>query len=153
MTCDMARMPMRDTAPELALRASLARLGLHSPERDVAELPGRPDLVLREDRAALFAHGCFWHHHAGCRHARMPNTTYPWQQKFVRTRARDRATRDALVASGWRVLWVWECALTGGDAVSSDTLDATVKAFLDDRIAFREVSGSGVGPDTAADAA
>ncbi|MFC7738463.1 hypothetical protein ACFQX4_22220 [Roseomonas sp. GCM10028921] len=77
MLDDMAHVPVPDTASELALRASLARLDLPSPERDLAGQPGHPNLILRAVLTAFFVHGCFWHHHAGCRHTRPPNTAYP----------------------------------------------------------------------------
>jgi DNA mismatch endonuclease (patch repair protein) len=38
------------------------------------------------------------------------NTQF-WLDKFEGNVARDRRTRDALVALGWRVLMVWECEL------------------------------------------
>jgi DNA mismatch endonuclease (patch repair protein) len=84
MSNTMARIPVRDTAPERALRDALARLGVPSPELDVANLPGRPDVVMPARQIAAFAHGCFWHHHQGCPHGRVPNTDYPWARKFHR---------------------------------------------------------------------
>jgi DNA mismatch endonuclease (patch repair protein) len=140
----MARIPVRDTAPELALRAVLSRLGVPSPELDVARLPGRPDVVLPAQRVAAFAHGCFWHHHDGCRHGRLPDTGYPWARKFQCTRARDLSTRSALNTAGWRVLWVWECALLGGNALPKEALDEAVAAFLTGKNSFLQIEGRGV---------
>ena len=96
----MARIPVRDTTCELALRAALGRIGATPHRIDVGGLPGRPDVVLRKEKAALFAHGCFWHHHEGCRCARLPNTHYPWAEKFTRTRTRDVAVRAKLIGAG-----------------------------------------------------
>jgi DNA mismatch endonuclease (patch repair protein) len=144
MPFSMARIPVRDTAPERALRAVMARLGANSPDIDATDLPGRPDVVLRDKRIAAFAHGCFWHHHEGCRHARLPDTTYPWARKFECTRARDVAARSALTVKGWRVLWVWECAVTGDDALHRDRLDKAVAAFLAGDERFLEIEGRGV---------
>ena len=101
----------KDTRPELALRRALHALGfryrLHA--RGVA---GRPDLVLPKYRAIIFVHGCFWHRHENCRLATTPATRPEfWADKFAANIARDRAVQEALIAEGWRVATVWECAL------------------------------------------
>ncbi|MEO0679573.1 MAG: very short patch repair endonuclease, partial [Pseudomonadota bacterium] len=58
-------------------------------------------------------HGCFWHRHPGCPRATTPATrTDYWGPKFARNVERDAQARDALLAEGWRVAVVWECALT-----------------------------------------
>jgi DNA mismatch endonuclease (patch repair protein) len=74
-------------------------------------LPGKPDFVFRRERVAVFVDGCFWH---GCpRHGRTPSSRLAyWLPKLTRNKARDRAVTRALRAAGWRVVRVWECALT-----------------------------------------
>lgn len=110
----MSRIRDKDTAPELALRRELHRLGfryrLHG-----TSLPGRPDIVLRKHKAVVFVHGCFWHRHDGCKIASIPksNTEF-WLQKFEKNVARDRRVSLLLVAEGWRVFIVWECELSPG---------------------------------------
>ena len=100
----------RNTKPEIIVRKALFAAGfrfrLH--RRD---LPGCPDIVLPGRRIAVFVHGCFWHVHQGCRYARMPSSRKEfWAVKLAATVERDRSVRDALLAAGWRVLVVWECA-------------------------------------------
>jgi DNA mismatch endonuclease (patch repair protein) len=144
MSNNMALVPVRDTAPERALRDALARLGVLSPEFNVAKLPGRPDVVIPQQRVAAFANGCFWHNHQGCRHGRVPNTGYPWRLKFHRTRVRDAETRATLLARGWRVLTVWECALLGAEAWSRKQFDEAIAAFLGGTEPSLEMEGRGV---------
>ncbi|MEC9346635.1 MAG: very short patch repair endonuclease [Pseudomonadota bacterium] len=115
----MASIRGRNTRPELLLRKALHARGfryrLHA--RNVI---GRPDLVLPRYRAAVFVHGCFWHRHPGCRYATTPATRPEfWRAKFEANVARDAKVRDALLADGWRVAIIWECALRG------DQLSAT----------------------------
>ncbi|WP_417721981.1 very short patch repair endonuclease [Salipiger sp.] len=116
----MAGIGARNTRPEIALRRRMHALGfrfrLH--RRD---LPGTPDLVFPRHRAAVFVHGCFWHRHAGCRKASTPATrTAFWQEKFAANVARDRRVQAELIARGWRVAVVWECALgRGADRAAS----------------------------------
>src|SRR5690606_16832045 len=57
---NMARIRGRDTKPELLLRRALwardIRYRLHD-----RSLPGRPDIVIRKYRLAIFVDGEFWH--------------------------------------------------------------------------------------------
>lgn len=117
----MARVPSRNTRPEVTLRRGLHARGLRYKLHDSA-LPGRPDLVFPRYRAVCFVHGCFWHRHDGCPRATMPatNRTY-WVQKFAANVRRDRSQRVALLKTGWRVGIIWECALQ-----PKGSLDATV---------------------------
>lgn len=107
----MRAVKARDTGPELKVRALLRALG-HRYRLDARDLPGRPDIVFRGRRKAIFVHGCFWHGHDCARGARQPkaNAAY-WTAKIDRNRARDTASRAALEAAGWRVITVWECEM------------------------------------------
>jgi len=114
----MGKIRGKNTKPELVLRKALHACGfryrLHSPQ-----LQGRPDLVLPKYRAVVFVHGCFWHRHEGCRYASTPATRAAfWQAKFDANIARDSAVRGALLAAGWRVATIWECALRKPEQVT-----------------------------------
>ena len=111
----MRRVKGRDTAPELAVRRILRAAGIGY-RLGGAGLPGRPDLVMKGRRVAVFVHGCFWHGHDCARGARKPkaNAAY-WSAKIERNRARDAAALDAREAQGWRVVTVWECGMKTAD--------------------------------------
>jgi DNA mismatch endonuclease, patch repair protein len=121
----MRAVKSRDTQPELRVRRLVraVRIGYRLDARDVA---GRPDIVFRRTRHAIFVHGCFWHGHHCARGARAPkaNAAY-WAAKVARNRARDAAALASLDASGWSALVVWECALRDEAAVA-----AQLRAFL-----------------------
>ena len=121
----MRRVKGRDTGPELAVRRILRAAGIGY-RLGGGGLPGRPDLVMKGRRTAVFVHGCFWHGHDCPRGAREPkaNAAY-WKAKIDRNRARDAAARSALEAAGWRVVTVWECGMRGPDF--SDRLVAAVR--------------------------
>lgn len=124
----MARVRGRDTKPERALRALLTRLG-HRYRLQARDLPGRPDIVFRGKRRAIFVHGCFWHRHPDpeCKLARMPKSRLDfWGPKLEANRARDVANIDRLKALGWRVLLVWECELR-----DMDRLEDRVSRFVE----------------------
>jgi DNA mismatch endonuclease (patch repair protein) len=106
----MARIGPKDTKPEMIVRKGLHGLGfrfrLHS-----RHLVGKPDLVVPKYGAAVFINGCFWHAHKGCSYFRLPKTrTEFWREKLAKNVERDQKNAKALIASGWRVLTVWECA-------------------------------------------
>ena len=100
----------KNTKPERLVRRALFAAGyrfrLH--RRD---LPGAPDIVLPGRKVAIFAHGCFWHRHAGCKNAKLPVSRAEfWRQKLEGNVSRDRRAIDSLLSDGWRVITVWECA-------------------------------------------
>lgn len=107
----MSKIRGKDTGPELLVRRFLHsngfRYSLHK-----KQLPGTPDLVLRRYHLSIFVHGCFWHHHLGCRYATIPQTrTKFWLEKLNANRKRDELAQIELQKMGWRSAVVWECAL------------------------------------------
>jgi len=107
----MRRVKGRDTAPEMKVRRMLRAAGIGY-RLGGCGLPGRPDVVMKGRKVAVFVHGCFWHGHDCPRGARKPQTNAEyWITKIERNRARDRRVAAALSATGWRVVTVWECRL------------------------------------------
>ncbi|RVI62684.1 very short patch repair endonuclease [Sinorhizobium meliloti] len=122
-SAQMALIKARDTKPELKVRRAIHAAGLRY-RLHAKDLPGRPDLVFRSRRIAVFVHGCFWHQHPdpSCKLARMPKSKLEfWRPKLEGNRQRDLRTRGELEARGWSVLEVWECQ------TSADELEALVK--------------------------
>lgn len=108
-SANMRAVRAKDTAPEMIVRRLIHGLGyryrLHS-----SKLPGRPDLVLRRHRTAIFVHGCFWHGHEGCARARRPKANADfWAGKLARNAERDAQQIASLEARGWRVMVIWQC--------------------------------------------
>ncbi len=105
----MSRVRGKDTRPELRVRRLVFAMGYRYRLHD-GTLPGRPDLVFRARRKAIFVHGCFWHRHARCALTRTPKSRVRfWSEKFAGNLRRDQRNLRALRARGWRVLVVWEC--------------------------------------------
>ena len=101
----------KNTGPELALRRELARLGVRGYRLSPRDVPGRPDLVFRGAKLAVFVHGCYWHRCPRCRLPLPKTHTAWWLAKFERNCARDRAKELALRTAKWRVLTLWECKI------------------------------------------
>ncbi len=132
----MARVRHKDSRAELALRRALHAAGvryrLHAPD-----VMGRPDLVIRSRRLAVFVDGDLWHGNPDEVRRRgraslaelFPTRTEWWVAKIERTVARDREVTSALREQGWTVLRLWEhdvlrdpdgCARTVLDAIRRD---------------------------------
>ena len=126
---NMSRIRSKNTKPELKVRRLLHHAGYRFRLHGAAaggSLPGKPDLVFAGRRKVIFVNGCFWHTHtcsAGS-HAPATNPEF-WAAKRARTVARDAAALQALEASGWEALVVWECELHDPSA-----LEAELTAFL-----------------------
>ena len=105
----MAAIKGKHTKPELRVRALLRQLGLRYSLHS-RKLSGKPDLVLRESKIAIFVHGCFWHMHR-CRYGRVVPATNAefWQKKRLSNVARDKRNRKELRKEGWQVVTIWEC--------------------------------------------
>ncbi|RAJ61672.1 T/G mismatch-specific endonuclease [Streptomyces sp. Amel2xB2] len=103
---------VRDTAPEVALRRALHRLGFRFRlQRSVAP-KCTADFVLSRYGVAVFVDGYFWH---GCpahgpKVFRGPNAPL-WSAKIETNKERDRRNTEAAKARGWTVLRVWECEI------------------------------------------
>ena len=110
-SAQMALVRGRDTKPELVVRRALHAAGLRY-RLHAKDLIGKPDLVFRSRRVAVFVHGCFWHQHPDpkCKLTRMPKSRLDfWEPKLKGNRARDERVRASLEREGWHVIEVWEC--------------------------------------------
>lgn len=126
---NMSRIRGRDTRPEMLLRRGLHAAGLRF-RLQAKDLPGRPDLVFPRYRAAILVHGCFWHGH-DCPMFKAPATRAEfWAAKIAGNRERDAKAHEALRASGWRVLTVWECALRGPARFALPDVIAAARSFI-----------------------
>ena len=107
----MSRIRSKATKPEMAVRRWLWAHGYRY-RLNVKSVPGKPDIVMRRYRTAIFVNGCFWHGHEGCGKFVMPksNTEF-WEAKIERNRQRDQRNYNYLMHAGWQVIVIWECNL------------------------------------------
>lgn len=106
----MAGIRGKNTLPEILVRKEMHRRGyryrLHT-----SSLPGKPDMVFPRFRVAVFIHGCFWHGH-DCALFRLPATRPEfWKEKIEKNRQHDVRVEAGLLAAGWRVAIIHECAV------------------------------------------
>ena len=121
----MSHIRSRNTKPELKVRQWLWRHGYRY-RLNVKSVPGKPDIVMRKYRTAIFVNGCFWHVHEvefgvgneglgidGSKCFKIPQTNREfWVNKIKRNQERDQHNYQLLYDNGWQVIIVWECQLT-----------------------------------------
>lgn len=73
----------------------------------VSSLPGKPDIVFRRKKIAVFIDSDFWHGHPKRFIMPKSNLDY-WKPKIERNKARDIKVNAALKKNGWKVLRFWE---------------------------------------------
>ena len=120
----------RDTKCELVLRRALWAAGLRY-RLDVAGLPGRPDVVFRSAKVAVFVDGDFWHgrnlEDRIRRLQRGHNAPY-WVAKIRGNVERDRRNTFALENAGWEVLRFWETDLLKDAGAAATAVLAAVRS-------------------------
>lgn len=136
----------KHTRPEILVRKALFAVGLRF-RLHRRDLPGAPDIVMAGRKVAIFVHGCFWHQHAACKFAKLPATRPEfWVSKLSGNVSRDQRATEALLADGWRVLTVWECATRDPAAFAS--LQETMISWIAGSEARGEIRGFSTLPDS-----
>jgi DNA mismatch endonuclease, patch repair protein len=109
---NMSAIRSKNTGPEKIVRKFLRSSGFKY-KSYAAELPGKPDFMLKDYNAAIFVQGCFWHHHAGCKYAHLPKSNKSfWLKKLRRNVCRDKKNLRLVRAKGCRAIVLWECELS-----------------------------------------
>ncbi len=103
---NMRNVRSKDTRPERLIKAELRRMRYRFAE-NVEGVIGKPDIVFKRRKVALFIDSDFWH--GNPKRFRLPksNKKY-WRAKISRNRERDTRVTRSLRASGWRVIRIWE---------------------------------------------
>ena len=105
----MSHIHGKGTKPELKVRQWLWAHGYRY-RLNVKSVPGKPDIVMRKYRTAIFVNGCFWHGHPTC--CKIPSTNREfWVNKIRRNQERDQENYQVLQENGWQVIVIWECQL------------------------------------------
>lgn len=105
---------------------------------------GRPDFVFHTERVVIFVDGCFWH---SCpRHGRVPSSRVEyWKPKLECNKLRDHMVGRSLRKAGWKVIRVWECALSTRRQAA--TIRRIRKALAQGEIPTRRSKASCKSPD------
>ena len=107
----MSHIRSKATKPEIVVRRWLWAHGYRY-RLNVKSVPGKPDIVMRKYRTAIFVNGCFWHGHEGCKQFVLPKTNSDfWRNKTEYNRERDQKNYQLLIEAGWQVIVIWQCNL------------------------------------------
>jgi len=94
------------TTPERAIMEALKKRRIYF-AANVSKITGKPDIVFRRKKVAVFIDSDFWHGHP--ERCIMPKTNPEyWSQKISGNRKRDEQVNKVLSDNGWTVIRLWE---------------------------------------------
>lgn len=130
----MAKVRLRDTAPELAFRSAMWERGYRFRVCD-SRLTGKPDVVFPGHRLAVFIDGDFWHGHQWKKRqlsslddqfTRTASGDY-WRAKIRRNVNRDFVVTKTNLDAGWAVLRFWESDIIHNLETCVEMTEAVIK--------------------------
>jgi len=117
---NMQAIRSKDTGIETLLRKELWKRGLRY-RKNCKDIPGKPDIVFKGAKVAVFCDSEFWHGHDWeNRKERIGTNREYWIPKIERNMERDEEAAAKLTAAGYTVLRFW------GKRIEKD-LDGVVK--------------------------
>lgn len=122
-----------DSQCERLLRQALWAAGYRY-RKNVAGLPGHPDVVFLRARVAVFVDGDFWHGRDWeSRREKLRTGSNPdyWLAKIQRNMERDRETNSRLKGLGWTVLRFWESEIRAAPQKIVQKIGAALRSGLD----------------------
>lgn len=122
----MSRVKGKNTMPELTLRREIWRRGMRF-RIDVTSLPGRPDVVFRKAKVAVFIDGAFWHGKK-LTAERLNEMSDYWQKKIKSNVLRDAKANAALQELGYLVLRFLDRDILANPSAAADQIEKVVKA-------------------------
>lgn len=105
----MKRVRSKDTSIEVVLRKALWKRGFRY-RKNVASLPGKPDIVISKYRIVIFCDSEFFHGKDWDKlkeQLQRENNADYWIAKIERNRQRDRDNDKKLMFLGWNVVHFW----------------------------------------------
>lgn len=103
---NMQNIRSAGTMPETLIMRALRRQKIYF-AKNVKSIIGKPDIVFRRKKIAVFIDSDFWHVHP--RRFIMPqsNKRY-WKEKIRRNKERDSEVNKKLKKEGWKIIRIWE---------------------------------------------
>lgn len=127
---NMSCIRSKDTSIEVLLRKELWKRGLRYRKND-STVTGKPDIVFKRRRIAVFCDSEFWHGYDWKRRqqAIKSNRNY-WIPKIERNIERDLFVNSALRDQGWIVLRFWGKDIRTSLSACADIIEKTVRSTL-----------------------
>lgn len=103
---NMQNIRSKDTLPERIVMSALRKRKIYF-AANVSRIIGKPDIVFRRKKIAVFIDSDFWHGHP--KRCIMPKTNQDyWRRKIEGNKKRDKVVNTELRKSGWKVIRLWE---------------------------------------------
>lgn len=104
----LSKVKSKNTKPEIILRKELWSKGLRY-RKNVLDLPGKPDIVFKKLKLAIFVDGEFWHGYnwSEAKNKFQTNKEY-WIPKIENNIERDIKNNIELKEKGYIVVRLWE---------------------------------------------
>lgn len=103
---NMQNIRSTGTLPERLLFSEFRKKKIYF-SKYVKTLPGKPDIVFRKKKIAIFVDSDFWHGHP--KNFIMPKTNKKyWSEKIKYNKLRDKKVNKLLRQDDWKVCRVWE---------------------------------------------
>ena len=126
---NMRRIKSKDTTIEILLRKALWKRGLRY-QKNVKDVYGKPDIVFKGKKLAVFADSEFWHGKQLLEGKYIPKTnTEFWVKKITQNIERDKEVNKKLESEGWIILRFWETDIRKDVSACADTVEEILKSF------------------------
>lgn len=104
---NMKQVRNKDSKIEISLRKELWRRGMRY-RKNVTTIPGKPDIVFKRKKIAVFCDSEFWHGYNWAeRKDDIKSNKDFWLPKIERNIERDKEVTSLLEKDGWNVIRFW----------------------------------------------
>lgn len=124
---NMRQIKNKDSKIELTLRKELWSRGIRY-RKNVLDIPGKPDIVFKGLKIAVFCDSEFWHgYNWEERKKDFKSHQEFWIPKIERNMQRDKEITEQLKSDGWIVLRFWGKDILKDTAKCADIIERTIK--------------------------
>lgn len=124
---NMKQVKNKDSAIEIALRKELWNRGLRY-QKNVTKIFGKPDLVFKGKKVAVFCDSEFWHgYNWEERKKDFKSHQEFWIPKIERNIQRDIEVTEELQKQGWKVLRFWGKEIKNNVSSCADKIEKEVR--------------------------
>lgn len=124
---NMKQVKNKDSVIEIALRKELWNRGLRY-QKNVTKIFGKPDLVFKGKKVAVFCDSEFWHgYNWEERKKDFKSNQEFWIPKIERNMQRDIEVTEELQKQGWKVLRFWGNEIKKNVSSCADIIEKTVR--------------------------
>ena len=127
---NMEQVKNKDSKIEIALRKELWSRGLRY-QKNVTSIFGKPDLVFKGKKVAVFCDSEFWHgYNWEERKKDFKSHQEFWIPKIERNMERDKEVTEELQKQGWTVLRFWGKEIKKNAGGCADIIEKAVRGEL-----------------------